>query len=242
MSDDIVEATRAARRAGALTAAIVNMLDSPLADACDIVLPMGAGPERSVAATKTFIAALAVLLRFVARLSDDGAMDKALTRLPARLAAAGALDWSPALAPLAGAASLVTIGRGPTLAIAREASLKLKENCRLHAEAFSGAEFEHGPVTLVSNDYPIVLFMPTDAAAAGLQALAAKLRRKGAALVVAEPGGAAPGRLATLPPDHPETDAVCLIQTFYGLAHRLAARIGTDVDQPRHLQKVTRTR
>ena len=120
--------------------------------------------------------------------------------------------------------------------------MKLNENCRLHAEAFSGAEFEHGPVTLVSNDYPIVLFMPTDAAAAGLQALAAKLRRKGAALVVAEPGGAAPGRLATLPPDHPETDAVCLIQTFYGLAHRLAARIGTDVDQPRHLQKVTRTR
>ena len=68
---------------------------------------------------------------------------------------------------LVGTKSLVTIGRGPTLAIAREASLKLKETCRLHAEAFSGAEFLHGPVALVSPRYPVLMFMPTDAAAHG---------------------------------------------------------------------------
>jgi len=242
MSDDLVEAARAAKASGALTVCIVNAVASPLAAACDIVLPMGAGAELSVAATKTFIASLAALLRLAARWTQDAVMQNALARLPDRLAAAARLDWAGALGALAGATSLVTIGRGPTLAVAREAALKLKENCNLHAEAFSGAEFVHGPVALVESDYPILLFMPTDAAAAGMRQLAATLRHKGAALFAAEPGEATPWRLAALAPDHPETDAVCLIQTFYGMAYRLAARVGTDVDRPRHLQKVTRTR
>jgi glutamine---fructose-6-phosphate transaminase (isomerizing) len=152
------------------------------------------------------------------------------------------LDWSPALNALAGAISLVTIGRGPTLAIAREASLKLKETSNLHAEAFSGAEFLHGPVAMVSLRYPILLFMPTDAAAISMQQLAADLRGKGAALFIAEAGEASEERLPALPNDHPQTDAVCLIQSFYGLAVGLAQRLGTDIDRPRHLQKITRTR
>jgi glucosamine--fructose-6-phosphate aminotransferase (isomerizing) len=84
--------------------------------------------------------------------------------------------------------------------------------------------------------------MPTDAAAEGMRQLAADLRRKGIALLSAEPGAAAAGRLPALPPDHAETDAVCLIQSFYAMTIRLAQRLGTDVDHPRHLQKVTRTR
>jgi glucosamine--fructose-6-phosphate aminotransferase (isomerizing) len=242
MSDDLVETARLAKQSGALTVCIVNAVESPLAGACDIVLPMAAGPELSVAATKTFIASLSALLHLTARWTQDTAMEEAMARLPERLAQAAQLDWSGALDALADVASLITIGRGPTLAIAREAALKLKENCNLHAEAFSGAEFVHGPVALVEPGYPILMFMPTDAAAAGMQQLAGNLRRKGAAVFAAEPGTNAVGRLAVLPPDHPETDAVCLIQTFYGMAYRLAARLGADVDRPRHLQKVTRTR
>jgi glutamine---fructose-6-phosphate transaminase (isomerizing) len=241
-SDDLVELTAMAKAAGAVTAALVNATDSPLAATADIVLPMAAGPEVSVAATKTVVASLSALLRLAARWLDDGALDASIDRLPERLHAATDLDWSAALPVLADAGSLVTIGRGPTLAIAREASLKLKETCNLHAEAFSGAEFLHGPVTLVSNRYPILLFMPTDAAAKGLGALADDLRAKGAALFVAETGGGVVGRLPALEPDHPETDAVCLLQSFYGMALRLAARRGLDVDRPRHLKKVTRTR
>ena len=241
-SDDLLEQTRNAKTSGALTVAIVNEPDSPLAAECDIVLPVGAGPELSVAATKTFVATLAALLRLTAAWGDDSALKGAIERLPERLLAAGALDWSAALNALAGAVSLVTIGRGPTLAIAREASLKLKETSNLHAEAFSGAEFLHGPVAMVSLRYPILVFMPTDAAAAGMQQLAADLRSKGAALFIAEPGEASEERLAVLPKDHPETDAVCLIQSFYGLAIGLAQRLGTDIDRPRHLQKITRTR
>ena len=240
-SDDLIEMTAAAKNAGALTAAIVNDTASPLAAQCDFVLPMSAGPELSVAATKTFVATLAALLRLTAAWTEDSNLQAALERLPGRLAAATDLDWSGAVHSLAGASSLVTIGRGPTLAIAREAALKLKETCNMHAEAFSGAEFLHGPVALVSSRYPILMFMPADEAAGGMHRLAADLRNKGAALFTAG-GAAAGGSLPSLAPDQPDAGAICLIQTFYVMAVRLAGELGIDAGQPRHLHKVTRTR
>jgi len=241
-SDDLIEASTAARCAGALTAAIVNDTESPLARACDIVLPMTAGLELSVAATKTFVASLAALLRLIAHWSANEAMRAACERLPGRIEAAAQLDWSEALHPLAAARSLAAIGRGPTLAIAREAALKLKEVCGLHAEAFSSAEFRHGPIALVAPAYPVLMLAPGDESALGFADLAADLRRKGAHVLVAEPGRRAAGRLAVLAPDQAEADAICLIQTFYGFLLRLAAQRGADAERPRHLQKVTRTR
>jgi len=97
-------------------------------------------------------------------------------------------------------------------------------------------------MALVSPHYPLLLFMPTDAAAAGLREFAANLRHKGALVFAAEHGQPDAGRLPDLPPEHPDVDAACLIQTFYALAVRIAVRRGTNADQPRHLQKVTRTR
>ena len=239
-SDDLIETAASAKRAGALTAALVNEVDSPLAAASDLVLPIGAGPERAVAATKSFVATLAALLRLVAAWSEDRDLSGSLDRLPGRLAKAAALDWRDAAEAFAPAQSLVTIGRGPTLPIAREAALKLKEIASLHAEAFSGAEFLHGPVALVGQDYPLLMFVAPDETAPGMRRLAASLRDKGADLLVADPG--APGDLPTLAPDHPDADALCLIQSFYAAAPGLAAARGIDADSPRHLQKVTRTR
>jgi glucosamine--fructose-6-phosphate aminotransferase (isomerizing) len=241
-SADLIEMTLSARSSGALTACIVNNTDSPLAAACDFVLPMCAGPELSVAATKTFVATLSALLRLTAAWTGDAEMAAAIERLPERLAAASDLDWSVALDALAGAGSLIAIGRGPTLAIAREAALKLKETCNLHAEAFSGAEFMHGPVALVSPEYPILMFHPADAAALSMREIAAALNQKGTALYTTDPDEEATGNLPVLAPDHPETDAICLIQSFYVMVLLLARRLGTDVDRPRHLQKVTSTR
>jgi glucosamine--fructose-6-phosphate aminotransferase (isomerizing) len=241
-SDDLIEMALSARSAGALTVAIVNATDGPLTRACDVVLPIGAGQELSVAASKTFVATLSALQRLVAAWTSDTELARAVDALAERLAGATALDWGEAVAALSRTTSLVSIGRGPTLAIAREASLKLKEACNLHAEAFSGAEFLHGPVALAAARYPILMFMPTDQAAPGMRKLAADLRRKGTVLLTAEPGDAAPGRLPALQPEHPETDAVCLVQSFYAMLIRLAERLGLDVDRPRHLQKVTRTR
>jgi glucosamine--fructose-6-phosphate aminotransferase (isomerizing) len=237
-SEDLVESAAMARDAGALTVALVNTPQSPLASACDVVLPMGAGAELSVAATKSFVASLAALLHLTALWAADGRLRSAVDRLPERVAAAGELDWSAALDVLAPAASLIAIGRGPTLAIACEAALKLKEVANLHAEAFSGAEFLHGPTALVAPRYPIFVLMPSDAAEAGMRRLVCDLGGKGAALIVTGPEGALP----VVAPDHPATDAVCLIQGFYAMLVRLAARLGIDPDRPRHLQKVTRTR
>jgi glutamine---fructose-6-phosphate transaminase (isomerizing) len=241
-SDDLIESVEMANAAGALTATIVNDTDSPLAKSSGIVLPMAAGPELSVAATKTFVASLSALLHVVAGWAGLDELRAAIERLPDRLVAAMQLDWGAALNALCEATSLVSLGRGPTLAIAREAALKLKETSNLHAEAFSGAEFLHGPIALVESSYPALLFLPTDHAAVGLRALAADLRRKNASVFMTDHGEQQAGTLPALAPDHPDTDAVCLIQSFYALAIRVAQCRGINVDLPRHLQKVTRTR
>jgi glutamine---fructose-6-phosphate transaminase (isomerizing) len=241
-SDDLIETMAMARAAGAITVAIVNDAVSPLAQAAEFVLPLAAGPERSVAATKSFVTSLAALLQFTAAWTGDVSMGSACARLPARLAEANELHWDEALVAFTDADSLVTIGRGPTLAIAREAALKLKETCELHAEAFSAAEFRHGPIALVSSAYPVLAFSPLDEAAASVTDLVADLRQKGALVLVAEPGRPQSGRLAALAPDTPDADAICMVQSFYAFLVKLAARRGTDADQPRHLQKVTRTR
>lgn len=240
-SDDLLAMTRSAKRSGALIVAVTNAVDSPLAEISDIVLPICAGPELSVAATKTFIGTASALARLTAAWAGDDYLQRAIGRLPERLATAASLDWSGVVPTLADAASLVIIGRGSTLAIAREAALKLKETCHRHAEAFSGAEFMHGPVSLVSRSYPILMLMPTDAAAPGMRELASQLRRMGSSLYVAEPGESSPMHLPTLEPDQPEADAICLIQSFYAMAVQLAQRLNVDVDRPRHLRKVTST-
>jgi glutamine---fructose-6-phosphate transaminase (isomerizing) len=241
-SDDLIEAARSARRSGALLAALVNDVKSPLAETCDVVLPLVAGPERAVAATKSFIASLAALLRLASLWSGDESLRAAIDRLPVRLADASKLNWSGAIQALATATSLLVIGRGPTLAIAREVALKLKEVVGLHSEAFSGAEFLHGPVALVGTNYPLLMFVAPDETAPGLRRLAADLRSRGANLLCADPAGGIPAGLPTLPPDHPETDALCLIQSFYKMVAGLAAARHVDPDRPRHLQKITRTR
>ena len=241
-SSDIIEQSVAARASGAVTACVTNNADSALARACEFVLPMAAGPELSIPATKTFVASVAALARLTALWVQDEALARALAALPDRLAAASELDWSRLLDSFARAESLVTIGRGPTLAIAREAALKLKEASNLHAEPFSAAEFLHGPIALVSPRYPVLMFAPTDVAAVGMTQLAADLRAKGAAAFITSSDEPTQDRLPALPPDHPETDAICLIQTFYAMVVRLAALRGSNADRPRHLRKITRTR
>jgi len=240
-SDDLIAFAGSARGSGALTVAITNDAEAPLAAACDIVLPLGAGPELSIAATKTFVATATALMRLTAAWGNDVTLLPAVRRLPQRLATATALDWRLGVEVLSQSDHLATIGRGPTLAIAREAALKLKEICNLHTEAFSGAEFRHGPIALVSRGYPVLMFNPTDAAAAGMRQLGRELATKGAELLIAGEGLAAEGCLPVVPADQPEADALCLIQSFYAMTLAIAERLDIDVDRPRNLHKITRT-
>jgi glucosamine--fructose-6-phosphate aminotransferase (isomerizing) len=237
-SDDLIAYALAATEAGALTVAITNDPEAPLAKICTVALPISAGPEHSVAATKTFVATAAGLLRLTAAWAGNTALLDAVCRLPRRLELASALDWTGAVEVLSKVPHLTSIGRGPTLAIAREAALKLKEICALHTDAFSAAEFQHGPIALVEPGYPVLMLVPTDAAADGMRQLARDLALKQATLLIAD---AMASSLPVLQSDQPETDALCLIQSFYAMMLALADRLDIDVDKPRNLKKVTRT-
>jgi glucosamine--fructose-6-phosphate aminotransferase (isomerizing) len=151
------------------------------------VLPLAAGEERGVAATKSFIAQLAAAARLVAAWQGARDLEEAVDGLPAALDEALRCDWSAGVETLADAERMFVIGRGTGLAIALEAALKLKETCALQAEAFSGAELMHGPLALVEPGFPLIVFAPRGPAQAGLLALAADLRAHGARVLLAAP-------------------------------------------------------
>lgn len=245
-SPDLVEPTTRLRAAGARTAAFVNDEASPLAAAAQRVFPLHAGPERSVAATKSYLAQLVAGARLVAAWQDDAALQAALQALPAALERAGALRWDAAVEALAGCDRLFVIGRGTGLAVAQEAALKFKETCGIQAEAFSGAEVQHGPMALVGPGYPLLVFAPRGPAQAGLLAVADAMGRRGARVLVVVPPDAqlADGvtRLPLAVAGHEELDPVSMAQGFYPMVEALARARGHDPDRPPHLAKVTQTR
>lgn len=242
-SPDLLTLAEAARGDDALTVAIVNDTASPLAGLCEVVLPLHAGPERSVAATKSYIASLAAVLQLVAAWSGDPALDRAVRRLPDDLDDALRRSWLPAVPVLAAARSLYVVGRGPGFGAAQEAALKLKETGGLHAEALSSAELRHGPLALAGADFPVVLFSQNDAALPGLAELGTELAGRGVPVIAAGPASV-PGALAlsTASGVDPFSQPLALIQSFYPLAEAVARARGRDPDRPPHLRKVTETR
>ncbi|MEP7348953.1 MAG: SIS domain-containing protein [Sphingorhabdus sp.] len=241
-SPDIVISARAAREAGAFVVAIVNDEHSPLAEVAEFVIPMLAGPERSVAATKSFIASLFAIARLVAAWTKDDDLYHALETVPQALRLAWMLDWSPALGSLSGATSLFVLGRGLNLAIAQEMALKLKETCGLHAEAYSAAEVRHGPMAIVSDGFPILMLEPNDAGREAFAPLAHDFVARGARVLIA--GDEQPNalKLPVLPGLHPVVAPLAAIQSFYRFAAELSIARGLDPDRPPHLRKVTETR
>lgn len=240
-SPDVVEPIRYFRSGGASTIALVNDIDSPLAQAAEWALPLRAGQERSVAATKSFITSLTAGARLVAEWQDDAELKTALQALPEALRRASQVDWSAAVEVLAPARNIMVVGRGISFPIAQEAALKFKETSALQAEAFSGAEIKHGPMALIDDGYPLLIFATRGPAQAGLVALADEMRGRGARVLLAAPEDVA-GRDLDLPiAGHPDLDPIAAIQAFYVMAARLSRARGLDPDRPRHLSKVTRT-
>jgi glutamine---fructose-6-phosphate transaminase (isomerizing) len=246
-SPDLLNLAQAGRDAGALTVALVNDVSSPLADLCEIVLPLHAGPEESVAATKSFIAALAAVLQLVAYWTEDDHLLAALDTLPDSLAQAAEQDWTPALPVLARADNLFVVGRGLGFAVAQEAALKLKETSGLHAEAMSAAEIMHGPWTLAGEGFPVFLLSQNDETLHGMSELIARLSDHRIPVVVAGPAetsSAKPIGVLTLGAYenlHPLVSPIALIQSFYSLVDAVARARGRDPDNPPRLRKVTET-
>ena len=239
-SPDLVNAATQAIESGATVVAIVNDEDSPLAAVANLVVPLCAGRERGVAATKSFIASLAAMLDLLGAWTEDSAIDAAVSALPAQLAEAWSLDWSAALRVLTGASAMYVVGRGHGLGIAQEAALKLKETCGIHAEAFSAAEVRHGPMAIVGNGFPVLLFGQADESLAGVAELAREFATRGAQVISAGVPNAPGIQLRTIEAD-PLTVPVLEIASFYRVANALALARGRDPDRPPHLTKVTET-
>lgn len=240
-SPDIVAMTRSARESGALTFALTNTAGSPLAEAAEHTIDLRAGTENSVAATKTFVASVAAGLGLIAHWTGDGALLRALDSLPDVLARAIGCDWSPLLEALDGHQSLYVLGRGPALPIAAEAALKFKETCGIHAEAYSAAEVLHGPARIVEAGFPILALTTRDAAERSVSEVVERLSGQGAATFATAAISPGATLLPFAPGDHPLTDALALIVSFYGFVEALSRRRGFDPDRPPHLRKVTET-
>lgn len=239
-SPDIVELTRNARRGGAFAVAITNDATSPLAETASDTLEIHAGPELSVAATKTFVTSAVAGLRLLATVKQDQELLAAIATLPEALEKACRTDWSPAMAAIDGD-SLFTLGRGPSWAMSNEAALKFKETCQIHAESYSSAEVLHGPVSIVDSGFPVLAFAAADAAEDAVVDVAESISQKGANVFVTSDKVRNATQLEHVRTGHWLTDPISLIVSFYGLVEKVAAARGINPDMPRHLKKVTET-
>lgn len=247
-STDIVEFLEGARARGALTIAITNHDTSPLARAAHETVLLHTGPERSVAATKTYTAQLTVLSLLVAeaaRLRDLVSRHRELPDLAERTLGMEDRVRDVAQQSVALKECLVT-SRGYNFATALEAALKLKETCYLVAEPLSSADLLHGPIAVVEQGFRVLLIAPPGKALRHLSAIAARLRRRRAATVVvsSEPGLL---RGATYPLKVPVAVDEALSPHIYILplqlfAYHLSRARGLDPDHPRGLHKITRAR
>lgn len=241
-SPDIVAMARMAREAEALGIAITNDPASPLAAECAHPLDIHAGPELSVAATKTFVNSAICALWLLAEWVGDDDLRAALRGLPPLLEKAVALDWEAPREATAANGSLYCLGRGPAYALACEAALKFKETCQLHAEAYSSAEVLHGPVSIVERGFPVIALCAADAAEGPLVEVADAMAGKGAQVFVTSESAQSAQALPVIRTGHPLTDPIALIASFYAMVERVAVARGIDPDAPRHLRKVTETR
>ena len=244
-SPDLIAAAEAAKGAGARVIALVNADSSPLAHTAHLTIPLRAGTETSVAATKSYIASLAAIVHLIGEWTGDREMLDALWAAPLQLERAWRLDWSGAAAALQSVNGLYVVGRGLGLGAVQEAALKLKETCALHAEGFSSAEVRHGPMALGGEGFPGLLFAQVDETRASIESLASELAERGAAVMLADSHvlTSTTKRLLALPAinAHAAIEPMLLVQSFYRMANALSIARGRDPDRPPYLNKVTET-
>lgn len=244
-SPDVIAVLDEARRQRVLTIAITNAADSKLAQAAELVLPLGAGPERSVPASKTYTASLLALALISNAVDPEPEFEAALSRVPQALAAAlgndGELEHlvNPLLGPRA-----IVLGRGFNFSTAEEIALKLTETSYVLARAWSVADFEHGPIAVVEAGLPVVAVDGGGRVAVDLQSIGKRLQAKGCHMVQLIDGAAGeeePGAVRFNSGLPEELTPLTLVVLGQLLAHHVAAARGIDPDRPRDLQKVTRT-
>lgn len=244
-SPDLTTTSQAAREAGAITLAVTNNPESPLAEVSEFHIDLLAGPERALPATKTYTAELMALYLFVTALGgQDGARAaQAIPELAERVLARG-----DEVRDLAGryrfAQRMVITSRGYGYPTAKEAALKLMETSYFPALAYSGADLLHGPLAMVDNISPVIAIVTEGRGGQALQPVLDRLRGRGADLVVIGPDpqvSAASGGIA-IPTGVPESLQPLLeILPLQRLAWEIAMARGQDPDSPRGIAKITET-
>jgi glucosamine--fructose-6-phosphate aminotransferase (isomerizing) len=231
-SPDIIAQAEMAKKAGAYCVALVNDETSPLKDIVDDVLPLKAGAEISVAATKSYLATLSALLQLTAYWTENNELISALDTLPAAMQTI--IDSEPQLTSqsIDGVKNMVVLGRGLGYAITKEMALKLKEVSSIHAEAFSSAEFLHGPVTLVEQGLAILNCEVNDESAKSHKEQINEMAERGADLVHLRQTDANV---------HPRLAPLVVLQRFYLDVAEVSVSRGFNPDEPKGLKKVTRT-
>jgi glucosamine--fructose-6-phosphate aminotransferase (isomerizing) len=245
-SPDVIAVVEEGAKQGALTLAITNDAGSPLARAASLVLPLLAGPELSVPASKTYVSSLLALALVSAAITPDPDFQRALEQVPAKLR--DVLDMDASLVPLAQALTgprAIVLGRGFNLCTAEEVALKLTETSYVLARAWSTADFVHGPIAVVEPGFPVLLIGAGGSVAGDIEAIARKLTELSCRVV-----GLFDAPSAPLPDDAvvridsglpEELTPLTLAVLGQLLAHQVALAKGVDPDVPRTLRKVTRT-
>ena len=239
---EIVDVFARMRAAGARGIAITNEGGSPLAEEADAVVELGAGEEKAVPATKTFLAQLAAFALVAEALGPVAWTDDALTALPDQVAAV-LEDDAPAriaTAAIGDADGLVAVGRGYLYSVALEAALKLKETALLLAEGLSSADFRHGPIAITQRGFPVLSLNSGGADATDIADLDSMLQGHAAPLLRLAPD---PGVELPIPTGIPEAlSPIVAVVRAQQIAAEVALARGLDPDSPPGLSKVTETR
>lgn len=246
-SPDIVSVLAEAKRQGQPTLAIVNDIDSPLAATADYVLPLHAGKEKAVAATKTYTASLAALALFSALLQGNPDHLRELRLMPESMQTtiSGLIPILDHVERYRYMDHCAVIGRGFNYSTAFEIALKIKELTRIITEPYSSADFRHGPIAIIDRGFPVIVVAPSGAVSEDLTDLVGNLKKLGSEMIMIsdDPGLLDQSRFPlVIPRDIPEwlTPLIGILpgQLF---AFRLTLEKGLNPDQPDGLTKITET-
>jgi glucosamine--fructose-6-phosphate aminotransferase (isomerizing) len=247
-SPDVVAVLAEAREQGRPTLALTNDVDSPLGRTAEAVLPLEAGREQAVAATKTYVNSLGAVALLFAEVSNDAAAREELARMPEALAAQIelSLDEPSQLDEYRDAVGLTVVARGVNYGTGYEIALKIRELSGLVTEAYSPADLMHGPIAAIQPRWPVVVVAPSGPARPSVEEIVPPLRARGARLVAISDVRAVLRRAQTklvLAPGVPEwLSPLTAVVPGQVTAMRLAVLRGLDLDHPAGLRKVTLTR
>jgi glutamine---fructose-6-phosphate transaminase (isomerizing) len=231
-SPDVVAVVEDARKQGCITLAITNATDSRLGRAAELVLPMEAGPELSVPASKTYTASLLALALISQAVDPDPDFEAALATVPQAIARTLERDDElSVMVPALLGPRAVVLGRGFNFSTAEEIALKLSETSYVLARAWSVADFEHGPIAIMEAGLPVLIVDGGGLVASDLESVRARLEAKGCSVLHLFDVSGLPEELTPIP----------LAVLGQLLAHQVALARGFDPDRPRSIQKVTRT-